>query len=131
MKGMASVAQSVPDFESLVVPLMREQRSYFLLAFAIIFLGVVLILGMFVTPIFLPDAENPAKNMITIGGFGLSTMSALPIRNWLSARRRVDYIRHMEQLWRQYAGMSKPPKDELDRLKDLLWKLREQGALGT
>ena len=122
------MTEAVPNFDRFVAMDQRAVRVY--LAFsALVLLAGILIAGASFTDFFaIADADK--KWLQGLGGGFIAATATFPIKECVSRLNRIDMLRAIEERWRQLLSLPDTPKSDLDRLKEIVWKLYEKGVTG-
>ena len=122
------MSEAVLNFDRLVAMDRRAVRVY--LAFsALVLLAGILIAGASFTDLF-AIADTDKKWLQGLGGGFIAATSSFPIKECVSRLNRIDMLRATEELWRQMVSRPDTPKSDLDRIKEIVWKLYEKGLTG-
>ncbi len=121
---------SISDLDVFVQCDERALRAYLVFGVSLLILGVLVVLSSFL-PLLNSADPNPTRDLLVKGmGLFTSTVAGLPLNEYLKRRRRLDILRDTDDQWRRLSESENPPEEEIERIKELAWKIREKALAG-
>ena len=110
------MSKFTPNFEAL-----KKKDRHALFLYGVI--AALAICGGVAFIVYGLGPESPGDNMLRIGGFALTGLSTLPLKQVLSRYDRLGDIALVESEWLQVSSMETPPERHLERLEAALDRL--------
>ena len=122
------MAETIPNLDGFIQRDQRALRIYLAFGVVLVLLGILVVIASFLP--FTGPSNGVRDLLMKIGGGFVSTLGGFPLNEYLKRRDRMDAIRATKELWERLSKSEEPPQDQLDRVKNLAWKMLETAALG-
>jgi hypothetical protein len=121
------VPQDIPDLDVFIRRDQRALRVYVGFGAFIVLLGVLLVVASFFPVL---GAAGGAALLLKLGGGFIATLASFPLKEYLARRDRIDAVRGLKEIWLKLSRSANPPQDEVERVRDLTWKMLEKATAG-
>lgn len=94
------------------------------------FFGLTLVAGLALAAWgFAAGSTDNDGLFLKLGGVLVASLGSFPLKEYISLRSRITALLNVQALWNDYSALPDPPQAELDRLRELVWKLYEKRTL--
>lgn len=123
LMAVSPVPAQLERFENADRGSLRLYVGFFL---ATLICGLALALGGFLAQ---PQDGSSNGLFLKLGGTFVAALGTFPLKECIAIRSRIQTLAAMRAMWQDYADQPTPPEAELQRVKELVWKLYEKRAL--
>lgn len=122
------MADDIPNLDVFIERDKRAVKVYLSFGALLVLLGVLIVISSFLP---ITESSDQVQDLLmTLGGGFISSLGGFPLSEYLKRRERIEAVGETKELWEQLSKSPNPPQEQLDRVKNLAWKVLETAAVG-